>query len=196
MTSRLAFWVSIFCAIHASALAQTTDASVPRAITLPEAVDLALQHNHVVRLAALKVSEQEEVKAIAKSAYFPSARADSNFIHVSDTQLIEIPAGGFGSIGNSLIPQETLILNQGGKTFASLGAGVVQPLTQLFKIRAANDVASAEIHAARGKARSIENEVALKVHQVFYRVLVAEARRGALVAKLNASEDLQRERVQ
>jgi outer membrane protein TolC len=196
MNARLVLLAPIFCLIHGAAVAQTTNAAVPRAITLPEAVDLALQHNHVVRLAALKVSEQEEVKAVAKSAYFPSVRADSNFVRVTDTQLIEIPVGGFGSIAGTPIPQDTLILNQGGKTFSSVGAGVVQPLTQLLKIRAANDVASAGIQAARGKARGIENEIALKVHQLFYRVLVAEARRGALLAKVSASEDLQQERVQ
>lgn len=196
MNARLALSALSLCLIPAYAMAQTTDASAPRAITLREAVDLALQHNHVVRLAALKVNEQEEAKAVAKSAYFPSVRASSNLIHVGDTQLVEVPVGGFGSVGGTQIPQETLILNQGGKNFASVGAGVVQPLTQLLKIRASNGVASAEIRAARGKARGIENEIALRVHQMFYRVLIAEARRGALLAKVNASEDLQRERVQ
>jgi outer membrane protein TolC len=196
MNARVALLALMLSVVQAHATAQTTDASVARAITLREAVDLALQHNHVVRLAALKVSEQEEAKAIAKSAYFPSVRASSTIIHVSDTQLIEIPVGGFGSVAGTQIPQQTLIVNQGGTSFATLGAGVVQPLTQLLKIRAANDVASAEIRAARGQARSVENDIALKVHQLFYRVLIAEARRGALVAKVNASEDLQRERVQ
>jgi outer membrane protein TolC len=196
MNARVALLALMLCVVQAHATAQTTDASVARAITLREAVDLALQHNHVVRLATLKVSEQEEAKAIAKSAYFPSLRASSTVIHVSDTQLIEIPVGGFGSVAGTQIPQQTLIVNQGGTSFATLGAGVVQPLTQLLKIRAANDVASAEIRAARGQARGVENDIALKVHQLFYKVLIAEARRGALVAKVNASEDLQRERVQ
>ena len=55
MNARLALLALVFCLVHAGTMAQTTDSQLPRAITLREAVDLALQHNHVVRLASLKV---------------------------------------------------------------------------------------------------------------------------------------------
>ena len=48
---------------------------------------------------------------------------------------------------------------------ATNGTGVVQPLTQLLRVKAANDVARAEAEATRGKARSVEDETALRVHQ-------------------------------
>src|SRR5262249_44844975 len=70
------------------------------------------------------------------------------------------------------------------------------PLTQLFKIRAANDVARAEAEAARGKSRSVEDSTVLRVRQVYYRTLLAEVRVSAAAAKIQASDDLQRERVQ
>ena len=63
-------------------------------------------------------------------------------------------------------------------------------------MKAANDVARAETEAARGKARGVEDETALKVHQIYYRILIADVRRRAVLAKIQASEDLQRERVQ
>ena len=62
----------------------------PRQITLHEAVQLALQHNHIVRIAEYKVEEKQHAKEVAKSAYFPTIRNDSNFIHLTDTQLIQI----------------------------------------------------------------------------------------------------------
>ncbi len=188
----------VFCLVLGNRLAssQTTGSPQPRAISLHEAVELALKHNHVVRLAALDVDEHEHTKEVARSAYFPNIRNDTNVVHVSDTQLIEIPAGAFGAVGSALIPGQRLIVNQGGQTFASNGTGVVQPLTQLLKIKAANDVARAEVDAARGKARGTENEIALKVHALYYKILVAEAHRAAVAAKIEASEDLQNERVQ
>ena len=76
------------------------------------------------------------------------------------------------------------------------GTGVVQPLTQLFRVKAANDVARAEAEATRGKARGVEDDTALRVHQIYYRILIADVRRRAVLAKIQASEDLQRERVQ
>jgi len=196
MNRRIALLAAILCLVNRLALGQQADPPRPRVITLREAVDLALQHNHAVRLATLKVQEQEHVKGVAKSAYFPTVRNDTNVVRVSDTQLVEIPAGGLGALGNTLVPPQPLILNQGGKTFSSSGTGVVQPLTQLLKIRAANDIARAEVNAARGKARGIENDIALEVHQLYYKILVADARRSAVLAKIDASDDLQRERVQ
>jgi outer membrane protein TolC len=196
MNMRVALMAPVLCLVNSLAFGQQAASPSPRVITLREAVDLALKHNHVVRLATLKVEDQEHAKGVAKSAYFPSVRNDTAFVRVSDTQLIEIPAGGLGALGNTLVPPRPLILNQGGKTFSSSGTGVTQPLTQLLKIRAANDVARAEVNAARGKARGIENDIALTVHQLYYKILIADARRSAVLAKIDASEDLQRERVQ
>src|SRR5208283_5605304 len=75
------------------------DSAPPRHISLHEAIELALKHNHNVRIAAFKVEEEQHVKEVAKSAYFPSIRNDSHFLHLTDTQLIEISAGSLGTVG-------------------------------------------------------------------------------------------------
>src|SRR5262245_11889308 len=86
------------------------DSTLPRMITLREAVDLALKNNHVVRIAGHEVEANRHAKDVAKSAYFPSVRNDSSIVHVTNTQLIEIPAGEFGSVGSNLVPQSPLII--------------------------------------------------------------------------------------
>jgi outer membrane protein TolC len=178
------------------ALAQQADSNAPRTINLHEAVEMALKHNHVVRIASFQVEEQEQAKEAARSAYFPVLRNDSTFVHVTDTQLVEIPPGAFGIVGGTAIPSKSTILNQGGKTFETVGTGLVQPLTQLFKIKAGNDVARADVEASRGKARSVENEVALKVRQLYYKILVVQSQQRAIESKIRAVDDLQTERVQ
>ena len=60
-----------------------------RHITLHEAVQLALQHNHDIHIAEYKVEEKQHAKEVAKSAYFPTIRNESNFVHLTDTQLIK-----------------------------------------------------------------------------------------------------------
>jgi outer membrane protein TolC len=182
--------------VASPAAGQTTSSPSPRLITLREAVELALQRNHVVRLSGLEVEEHEHVKEAARSAYFPSIRNDSNLVHVSDTQLIEIPAGGLGRAGSNLIPPEPLIINQGGLSFASSGFGIAQPLTQLLKIKAANDIARAAVQGSRGKAQRTANDIAVEVHKLYYRILIAEAQRNTILAKMQASDTLQTERVQ
>ena len=196
MTAR-ALIAALICSVGADAtFAQQPEPATARRITLTEAVDMALTNDHAVRLARLSVEEKERVKESAKSAYFPSVRNDTMVIRLTDTQLIEIPAGGFGVVGNQPVPAQRLIINQGGVNSVSNGTGAVQPLTQLFRVKAANDVARAEVEATRERARGVEDATALMVHQVYYRMLIADVRRRAALAKIQASEDLQRERVQ
>lgn len=196
MTLRASTFALLLYAGTGAAFAQPLEPPAARRITLLEAVDLALAHNHAVRLARLSIEEKVRVKDVAKSGYFPQVRNETTLVHLTDTQLVEIPTGGLGVVGLTPVPPHTIILNQGGVSAATNGTGIVQPLTQLFRVRAVNDVAHAETEAARGKARGLEDETALKVHQIYYRILITDVRRRAVLARIQASEDLQRERIQ
>jgi outer membrane protein TolC len=195
MTARNSIFVLLFSAATCPAFAQQPEAAAARRITLREAVDLALAHNHGIRLAQLSVDEKDRAKDVAKSDYFPQVRNETTLLHLTDTQLVEIPAGGLGIVGVTPVPAQTLILNQGGVSTVTNGTGVVQPLTQLFRVKAANDVARAEAEATRGKARGLEDETALRVRQIYYGILIADVRHRSVLAKIQASEDAQRERI-
>src|SRR5208283_4851694 len=158
-------------------------------ISLHEAIELALKHNHNVRIAAYKVEEKQHTKEVAKSAYFPTIRNDSNFIHITDTQLIQIDAGSLGTVSGTPVPTANSIINQGGRDLTTSGTQLTQPLTTLLKIRPANDVAQAELKASRQRAQQTENDVALKVHQLYYKVLIAQVHRAATEARIKASQD-------
>src|SRR5262245_8670857 len=154
MTLRASTFALLLYAGTGAAFAQQPETPAARRITLREAVDLALAHNHVVRLAQLSVDEKDRVTEIAKSAYFPQVRNDTTVVHLTDTQLIEIPAGGLGVVGAALVPPQTLILNQGGLTAVKNGTGVIQHLTQLYRVRAGKDVERADAADTRRKAGS------------------------------------------
>ena len=196
MTIRAVTFTLVLCAGTSAASAQSSEAPAAKRLTLGEAVDLALAHDHAVRLAHLWVEQKARVEEVAKSGYFPQVRNETTVLHLTDTQLVAVPAGSFGLVGTTQIPSQTIVLNQGGVTPITNGTGVVQPLTQLFRVRAANDIARADTEAARGKARGLEDETALKVRQIYYRILIADVRRRAMLARIQASDDLQRERVQ
>jgi len=175
---------------------QQTESPVPQKINLKDAVELALKHNHIVRIAALHVEEEQHAKEVARSAYLPTIKNESTFAHLTDTQFIAIPAGAFGIIGGNAIPPRSLTLNQGNRNFVTSGTGLTQPLTELFKIKAGNDVARAELNASREKARGVQNDVALKVRQLYYNILVVQSNHQAIEARIRAVQDLQGERVQ
>src|ERR1700739_2607040 len=185
-----------FSVCVAAAQDTTNTTSPPRHVTLQEVVQLALKHNHDIRIAGYTVEEKQHAKEVAKSSYFPSIRNDSSFIHATDTQLIQIKAGSLGVAGGTQIPPVDAIISQGGKNFITSGTQITQPLTTLLKIRRENDLAQAELKASREKAELTRNDVALAVHQVYYQVLIAQAHRSAAMARIKASEALQSERVE
>jgi outer membrane protein len=185
-----------FSVCIAAAQEASNTAPPPRKITLPEAVQLALKHNHDIRIAGYTVEEKEHAKQVAKSAYFPSIRNESNFMRVTDTELIQIKAGGLGVAGGTPIPPVNAIINQGGRNLTTSGTQLTQPLTTLLKVRQENDLAQAALKASREKAQLTGNDVALSVHQVYYQILIAQAHRSATEARIKASEALQSERVE
>ncbi len=167
-----------------------------RHITVQEAVQLALRHNHIVRIAGFQVEEKQHAKDVARSSYFPTLRNDSSVRDLTDTEFIAIPAGSLGIAANTPIPGRTVVLNQGTKTSVTSGTQLTQPLTQYFKFKPQNDVARADLNATRDQARQKENDVALKVHQIYYQLLIAQLHRSATLSRIKASDDLQAERVQ
>lgn len=176
--------------------AQEKKPASERPITLEEAVDLAMKHNHIVRISTLKVAEEQHAKDAARSGYFPSLRNDSSALYVTDTQFIGIPAGALGSAGGTALPVRTLVLNQGGQTFVTSGTSLTQPLLELLKVKSSNDIAAAELSATRNKALQTENSIALAVHQLYYRILITQEHREATLAKIQAADDLNKERIE
>ena len=179
------------------ARAQEQAANTPRHLTLAEAVQLALKHNHLVRIAGYKVDEMQHAKEKAKSGYFPTLRNGTRAFTVTDTQFIQIGAGELGTVAGTPVPATPVTISQGGKTFVFSDTGLTQPITQLFtKVKPQNDAASAELGATRADARQTENEVALKVHDLYYGLLIMQLHRTATQARIKAAEDLQSERTQ
>ena len=97
MTVRASILALLFSAGTCAAFAQQPEPPAARRITLREAVDLALAHNHAVRLAQLSVDEKDRAKEVAKSAYFPQVRNDTTLVHLTDTQWSKFPPAGSAS---------------------------------------------------------------------------------------------------
>jgi outer membrane protein TolC len=186
----------LVCSFTVSTAAQNA-APAPRNITLAEAVQLALKHNHLVQIAGFQVAEKQYAKEDARSAYFPSIHNESSIAQVTDTQFIEIGAGSLGTVAGTPIPEKTGVISQGGRTFAQSGTTLLQPLSQLFtRIKPQNDAAQADLNASRADAQETQNEVALKVHQIYYQLLVAQLHHSATALKIKADQALEVERVQ
>ena len=163
--------------------------NAPMPLTLTQAIDLALKQNREVKLAQLAVVDSEHKKEIARSAYYPLIRNESKLNHITDLAGVEIPAGAFGNHPDTgLIPGENLFLDQGANTSYTSGTGLEQPLTQMFKIRESNRAAAADIKSARAQVNQTQNQIALKVRQLYYSILIAQLKQQAAQEEVAASK--------
>jgi outer membrane protein TolC len=149
-------------------------------LTVSEAVRLALAQNRALKIARLKIVESEQKKAEAKSSYFPEIKNQSMAGRSTAEGNIEIPAGAFGLLPNAgIVPNRDILINQGNLTFVTSGTTAAQPLTPLIRIRQANRIAASTVAVSRDELKKAENEVALKVHEVYYGILIARLQKQA-----------------
>ena len=171
---------------RASAGAQNRE---PLPLTLAQAIALALKQNREVKLAEFSVIEAEHKKEIARSAYYPHISNDSKFTYITQLAGVQIPAGAFGNHPDTgLIPGQNLLLDQGSVISYTSGTGLAQPVSQMFKIRESNRAAAADFHGARAQASLAQNQIALKVRQLYYGILIAQMKEQAAQEEVAASQ--------
>jgi outer membrane protein TolC len=190
---------SFFTVRHAVAQAEspvsTDNARPTRSLTLSRAVELAMQNNRRLKLAHLSVEDNEAKRTIARSNYYPHIKNESMVLHVTELEGIDIPAGAFGNpTATGLIPGNSLRLGQGSLNTYTSGTGLTQPLTQMFKIRAGDRFAAADVRSAQIDEADAENSISLLVHQMYFNILTAQAhleatKRAASAASVSESED-------
>ncbi|HEY6292351.1 MAG TPA: TolC family protein [Terriglobia bacterium] len=86
------------------------------------------------------------------------------------------------------IPSKAAIVGQGEATAYTSGTGLSQPLTQMFKIHQENRAATADIHSANEELKEAENDVVLKVSQLYYGILIAQLKGEAAKAEADAAQ--------
>ncbi len=178
-------WVIVLaCGIATAAAGQE------RQLTLKEAIDLATRQNHGLKVASYAVAAEQQKRRIAQSSYFPTITNESNLLHITDLQRVEVPAGAFGVIpGGPTIPASNIFLTQGNSTFETVGTMIAQPITQLIKIHDANKVAAADVGISQASLRKATNDVVFKVQELYYRVLATQLQREATELQITSGSE-------
>ena len=167
---------------HARAVAQQS-APAPMRLTLEQAINLALKQNRSVRLRSLSVEQMQSKKDEARSNYLPQIKASGSVLHITELEGVVIPAGALGNYpATGPVPSKPLVIDQGASTGYRGGAGLEQPLTQLFRIRQANVAAKEDVLVAKTQLDQTQDAIALQVRQLYYNILIDER-------KLQASQE-------
>jgi multidrug efflux pump subunit AcrB/outer membrane protein TolC len=163
-------------------------------LTLPQAVELALKQNSLLKIGRAKVTESDQKIVSARSQYYPQLSNNSKFVALSDTNFINVPAGSLGNVpGVGPFPTQNVSINQGSNPFFLSETTLAQPTTQLFKIHEANEIARADRGIAEAELKRSEDETVFAAHQLYYALLVACKEKDAADALLTAAQENLRE---
>ena len=161
-----------------------------RSLSLREAIDLALRQNHAIRTGYYALAAEQQKRRMAQSNYYPTITNESNLLHITDLQRVEVPAGAFGVIpGGTSIPPSNLFLTQGTKTLETSGTMLAQPLTQLIKIHQANKIAEADVRVSEASLTKTSTDVVLRVHELYYRVLATQMQKQAAELQITSGNE-------
>jgi len=150
-----------------------------RKLSLEEAVKLAISQNHSLRIARLKIVENEQKKAGERASYFPSIKDAANADDSTGVDHLVIPAGTLGRVQGQLVPGNAVNIPQGLNHLLLNEASISQPLTQLIRIREANRIAAAQVAISRADLKKAENQVAVDVHRLYFAILTAQLQKRA-----------------
>jgi multidrug efflux pump subunit AcrB/outer membrane protein TolC len=163
-------------------------------ITLSEAVDLALANNSSIKIAQARVRENREKVNATRADYYPHLTNSSNFMNITNRQLVTFPAGSLGTVpGLGPFPTQETHIEQGSSSVLISNTTLSQPLTQLLKINQADHIASAEQGMAEADFRKAETEIVYAVRRLYYGLLIAKRQKEASQASIAAAEENLRE---
>lgn len=158
-------------------------------LTLAKAIDLAMQNNRRLRMSKLSVEAGRAKQSVARSNYYPHISNQSTALYVTELQGVSIPAGALAhSSATGLIPSKTVTVGQGALDTFTSGTGLVQPITQLFKIRAENKAAAADVRSEELDEAATEHSVSLLVHELYSNLLIQQAHLEAAKSAMKAAQ--------
>ena len=172
--------------------AQLTPVPTPAAgtmrLTLDDAVTLAMKQGYVTRLASARLASAEAHEHGAAASLLPQLSVTGNHLRSSGRTSIVVPRGALGDESSgSPLPAADRRFDQGAATLTYMQIAITQPVTQLWRIRQAQQLASAQRMGAAAERARDEADVRLAIERLYASVLIARAHAHAAEAAVRAT---------
>ena len=155
-------------------------------LTLDDAVALAMTQGYATRLANARLASAGAHERGATADLLPQLSVTGNHLRSSGRTTIVVPRGALGneSTGDPL-PGADRRFDQGAAALTYTQLSLTQPVTQLWRIRQARKLASAQTASAAAERARAEADARLAIERLYASVLIGRAReRGAEAALL------------
>lgn len=184
-------------AVLVFAAAMSAAAPPPQKLSLNEAIDLALKNNRAIAIAVAKAGEMKSARKKAAADYYPQLSNSSTYARLTQTNILQFAQGSFGTFpGVGSLPASPLIVKQGNLSNFLVRDEVVQPVTQMFRIREGNDIARADEAASLANLDGLRNQIALTVRQIYYGLIAAKLDRQVAAEQVLLADEEGKESAQ
>jgi outer membrane protein TolC len=168
----------------------------PVHLTIEEAKQRALQNNKLLNLAALNAEGKAYAIKAARADYFPKVTGTALYVHFNDDLGDVLTTQGRGLRGRPLLTfpptaVDVAVINQ-DTSFAVVN--VLQPITDLLKVRQGVKIAIADQHIAQAEWEKGVRALVSGVEQLYWGILAARRLRAGAVEGVQGAELLAKTR--
>jgi len=157
-------------------------------LTLDEAVALALKQGYATRLASARLASAEAREHGASADLLPHLSVTGNHLRSSGRTTIVVPRGALGNESSGApLPAADRRFDQGAAALTYTQLSLTQPVTQLWRIRQAQQLASAQSTSAAAERARAEADVRLTIERLYASVLIGRAHEHAAEAVMHAT---------
>ncbi len=188
MKTKLIFPILTLCAVaFAPAYAQQG-----QSLTLEQAVEMALQNNHLLNVRKLQVAEKEAKVAEDAIKRYPVASVSSSYQYNANLGQLVIEQGSFGALplgGTTIaLPNEEKTFPLGKHHNFNAGVTLYQPITQLGKIKTGIEVAKTDAELARHEQSRASLQIRQAIEKLYYGLLITQKQQEEANAKIKLAQ--------
>ncbi|SEJ02917.1 Outer membrane protein TolC [Dyadobacter sp. SG02] len=169
-----------------------TYAQQAQPLTLEQAVEMALQNNHLLNVRKLQVAEKEAKVAEDAIKRYPVASVSSSYQYNANLGQLVIEQGSFGAlplVGTTIaLPNEEKTFPLGKHHNFNAGVTLYQPITQLGKIKTGIEVAKTDAELARHEQSRAALQIRQAIEKLYYGLLITQKQQDEANAKIRLAQ--------
>ncbi len=159
-----------------------TTAQDGRSLSLEEAVELALQNNHLLNVKKFQVYEKQQKVNEDRVRYFPVVSIGGLYQYNTNLPSITIEEGRFGVLpfGSAFypLPSEDEIIEVGKHNVYNAGVTIYQPITQIGKINAGVKVSKTDLQIAEEEESKAVIRLRQGIEKLYFGLLILQKQIG------------------
>ena len=145
--------------------------SAPFRLTLEEAKSMALANNKMVQLTALQIQEKRHAFEAAQADFLPKVVGVFSYFHLDDDLGTVLTAPERPLLGIPATARTASVVGQ-DNTVGSIN--IVQPITQLLKIREVVNIADADVQISEAQSEKARREIGKAIEQLYVGLLASK----------------------